>query len=117
MPNKVWMQKFEESGGSVSMSGMAVSHEDVAEMMRSLANVVWTPKGMGRLVEQKRDASTAKVELLAGGGAIEEFATADIGTFFNNIDLKRVTQKGAKEGSLSVTRVDWELTLTANYAI
>jgi len=70
IPKKVWLTDFDEKSNAVKITGLAASHEDVAEFMRSLANVCWTAKGMGRLVDQKRDAKTARVELLASGGSI-----------------------------------------------
>ena len=62
-PKKVWLKDFDEKANQVKLEGTAVSHDDVAEFMRALQNVVWTPKGMARLVEQKRDATVARVEI------------------------------------------------------
>jgi type IV pilus assembly protein PilN len=118
-PKKVWLKDFEEKSNTVKITGTAVSHDDVAEFMRSLANVVWTPKGMGRLVEQKRDAKTSRVELLAANGAIEDFPVAEINAFFNGIDLKRAQQSEVKgTGSNASTKsVEFEIGMTTNYAI
>jgi type IV pilus assembly protein PilN len=120
-PKKVWVKEFDEKSNLVKLTGSAVSHDDVAEFMRSLANVVWTPKGMGRLVEQKRDAKTSRVELLATDGAIEDFPINEISAFFTGIDLKRAQQaeikgSGANSGD-AVKAVDFEISLTTNYAI
>lgn len=116
-PQKVWILDFAESANDVKLKGTAVSHEDVAEMMRSLANMVWTPKGMGKLVEQKRDAKTSRVELLAADGAIEDFPVAEIGTFFSGIDLTRAQTTDSKEAGAGIKRVDFEISMKANYAI
>ena len=69
IPKKVWLTQFDEKSNAVKMTGKAASHEDVAEFMRALQSIVWTPRGMGRLIEQKRDAATARVELVGGEGA------------------------------------------------
>ena len=44
------------------MAGNAESFDDVSEFMRGLNNIVWCPKGMGRVVERKRDGNF-RVEL------------------------------------------------------
>src|SRR5262249_3237929 len=84
VPNKVCLSEFDEKTKTAKIHGTALNHDDVADLMRSLANVVWTPKGMGRLVEQRRDAKTSRVELLGAGSTIEDFAVADVGAFFGN---------------------------------
>jgi type IV pilus assembly protein PilN len=120
MPKKVWLKEFEEKANIVRLTGTAVSHDDVAELMRSLANVVWTPKGMGRLVEQKREAKTSRVELLAPEGAIEDFPVADISSFFTAIELKSAKQVEIKAAALGASpnkAVDFDIGLTNNYAI
>jgi type IV pilus assembly protein PilN len=119
-PKKVWLKDFDEKANSVKLEGTAVSHDDVAEFMRALQNVVWTPKGMGRLVEQKRDAKTSRVELLASEGAIEDFKVGEIASFFTGIDLKKAEQvaaTGASTPGASGKLVSFTITLTANYAI
>ena len=84
--------------------------------MRNLNGMVWTPKGMGRLVEQRRDAKTSRVELVAAETSIEEFPVSDIKPFFSNVDLKSATQMtGNKPGELPT--VDFDISLAANYAI
>jgi type IV pilus assembly protein PilN len=117
IPKRVWLSDFDEKANAVKIQGVAASHDDVAEFMRSLANVVWTPRGMGRLVEQKRDAKTSRVELLAAGGTIEDFPSSDVGSFFTNIELKRAEQKDSGKKDLGVKTVDFEINLAANYAI
>lgn len=115
LPKKAWIKTFNEERGSVKLVGSAISHDDVAELMRNLNGMVWTPKGIGRLVEQRREAKTSRVELVAAEAAIEEFPVGDIKPFFSNVDLKKTEQKGTKAGELST--VDFDITLTANYAI
>lgn len=118
IPKKVWLTDFDEKSNAVKISGVAVSHEDVAEFMRSLGSVVWTAKGMGRLVDQKRDAKSARVELLVAGGTIEEFKLNDLGFFFSAIELKRAEQKEIARKDLGPSKmVDFEISLAANYAI
>ncbi|HKD42159.1 MAG TPA: PilN domain-containing protein [Myxococcaceae bacterium] len=118
IPKKVWLTDFDEKSNAVKITGLAASHEDVAEFMRSLANVCWTAKGMGRLVDQKRDAKTARVELLASGGSIEDFKVMDVGFFFTNIELKKAEQKEAAKKEFGGGKmVDFEINLSANYAI
>jgi len=117
VPKKVWLSEFDEKTNTAKIHGTALNHDDVADLMRSLANVVWTPKGMGRLVEQRRDAKTSRVELLAAGSAIEDFAVADVGAFFSNIELRHAEQRDSKAGSGGSKVVDFEIGLTVNYAI
>jgi len=115
-PKKVWLRDFEEKQNQVRVVGTALSNDDVAEMMRALSSVVWTPKGMGRLVEQqKRDAKTSRVELLSSEGGIEDFSVGEISLFFSNIDLKKTEQKTTTTTGLKL--VDFEISLAANYAI
>ena len=117
MPKKVWLKDFVEASNSVTINGSAVSHDEVAELMRGLGGMVWTPKGMGRLVEQRRDAKTSRVELFNTETAlVEEFPVSDIRPFFGNIELTNAVQsKATAPGAPSF--VDFKLTLTANYAI
>lgn len=116
LPKKAWIKTFSEERGSVKLLGSAVSHDDIAELMRNLNGMVWTPKGVGRLVEQRRDAKTSRVELVAAETSIEEFPVSDIKPFFSNVDLKSATQMtGNKPGELPT--VDFDISLAANYAI
>ena len=116
-PKKVWLSDFNEQANLVKITGKALSHEDVAELMRGLATVVWTPKGMGRVVERKREASNVRVELLSGEGAIEDFTVGEVSAFFSNIDLKQATSVLDKTAGSSERRVDFEISMSANYAI
>ncbi|HSP77639.1 MAG TPA: PilN domain-containing protein [Myxococcaceae bacterium] len=117
VPKKAWLKTFTEERGSVKISGSAVSHDEVAELMRNLNSMVWTPKGIGRLVEQRRDAKTSRVELVSAEVAIEEFPVGDIKPFFNNVDLKSTVQTGAGKQPGQISTVDFDISLTANYAI
>lgn len=118
IPKKVWLTAFEEKANAVRMVGKAASHEDVAEFMRGLQNIVWTPRGMGRLVEQRRDAATARVELLGGEGSVEDFPTKSISNFFTRVDLKKAESKAPTGGPAGGPRtVDFEILMNSNYAI
>lgn len=115
-PKKVWLVKFDEKAGKVQVEGSALSHEDVADFMRQLAAVVWTPKGMGRLVEQRRDAKTSRVELLAQDSAVEEFPVADIKPFFSGVVLQTATAEAGR-GVNDRATVKFKLAFAAAYAI
>ena len=117
IPRKVWLKDFEEKASVVKITGMALTHDDVADFLRGLGSMVWTPKGMGRLVEQKRDAKTSRVELLAMDGAIEDFPVGEINAFFTGIDLKKTRQVESKDSELITKVIDFEISMTANYAI
>lgn len=118
MPKKLWLRNFIEDKGGVRISGSAISHDEVAEFMRGLSSVVWTPKGMGRLVEQRRDAKTSRVELLSPDATIEEFPVSAIKPFFNNIELKDAVQKvSGNSDPNALSTVDFNINMTANYAI
>jgi len=116
LPKKAWIKAFAEDHGTVKLTGSAVSHDDVAELMRNLNSMVWTPKGIGRLVEQRREAKTSRVELVAAEAAIEEFPVGDIKPFFSNVDLKSTQQLGTPKPG-EVATVDFDISLTANYSI
>jgi type IV pilus assembly protein PilN len=118
IPKKLWLKGFNEEKSGVKISGSAISHDEVAELMSNLSHLVWTPKGMGRLVESRKDAPTSRVELLTPDAAIEEFPVSSVKFFFTNIELKDAAQKGTQSNDPNVIPVvDFNLTLTANYAI
>jgi len=117
IPKKVWLTGFDEKSNAVKMTGRAASHEDVAEFMRALQSVVWTPRGMGRLIEQKRDAVTARVELMGAEGAVEDFPTKSIAAFFTRVDLKRADSRAASGAGATARIVEFEINLNSNYAI
>lgn len=116
-PKKVWVRTFSEANNAVAIDGSAVSHDEVAEFMRGLNGVVWTPKGMGRLVDQRRDTKTSRVELLTAEAPIEEFPSAEVAPFFRNVELSSATQGRANAQGGVPALVDFRITLTANYAI
>jgi type IV pilus assembly protein PilN len=118
IPKKLWLKTFAEEKSGVKLTGSAISHDEVAELMSNLSHLVWTPKGMGRLVESRKDAPTSRVELLSPDAAIEEFPVSSVKFFFTNIELKDASQKGTQSNDPNVIPVvDFNLTLTANYAI
>lgn len=118
-PQKVWILTFEESGNAVKLTGNAQSHEDVADFMRSLSSMVWTPKGMGRLVEQKREGTNSRVELLGDNAQIEDFPVGQVSFFFSNIELTKAQQVSANLPGVpgGGTIVTFEITFGANYTI
>lgn len=117
IPNKVAINSFEESNSTVKLQGRAVSHEDVAEFMKSLSSIVWTPKGIGRIVERKRDALTMRVELLAQGSEIVDFTLSEVSNFFTNIELAKASQVDERINNNPVKRVVFDISLQCNYAI
>jgi type IV pilus assembly protein PilN len=112
IPKKVYITDFDEKSNAVKLSGLGESHEDVSEFMRGLANVVWTPKGIGRVVERKRDAKMVRVELLSSEGSIEDFEVKQLSNFFSGVELKESSQQDLK----GKAAVRFELAMTANYA-
>jgi type IV pilus assembly protein PilN len=112
-PKKVFLTTFEEKSSAVKLEGRAASHEDVADFMRGLAGIVWTPKGMARVVERKRDSPTVRCELLTTEGAMEDFSLAEVAPFFSNIDLKKAESKDDK----TTHQVTFEIAMSANYTI
>lgn len=110
IPKNVWIRKLSESGGAMTLEGAALSNDDLAEYMKSLASVVWTKEGMGRLVESGRKGQHGRVELTPSG-QIKEFE--EIGIFFKDIRLKKAELRSGNEGKF----VDFSLTLNANFAI
>lgn len=116
MPKKAWISDFVEDKGVIKISGLADSHDDVSELMRSLTSLVWTPKGIGRVIERKRESPTARVELLTGEGSMEDLSVNELGNFFTNVELKssEVTAAAAKDAP---RLVKFEISMAANYAI
>lgn len=118
VPKTVGIKAFEEHASAVKLTGVAFSHEDVADLMRGLSSMVWTPKGIGRLMEQKKDSPTSRVELLAQGGQVEDFPVAQVSSFFTEVELRRAEQKRVNQGNApGSTVVDFELSFKAHYAI
>ena len=67
--------------------------------------------------EKKRDSPTVRIELLTGEGAIQDFAVAEVSAFFTNIDLKSASSVKDAMAGASERRVDFEISMSANYAI
>lgn len=117
IPKKVWITSFEEKGGAAVMNGAAESFDDVSEFMRGLNNIVWCSKGMGRVVERKRDGNF-RVELLGSEAEILENTPAELGFFFSNLELKNTTTDAAGAGSKAGAKiVKFDMTLTVNLGI
>jgi type IV pilus assembly protein PilN len=86
--------------------------------MSNLGHMVWTPKGMGRLVESRKESPTSRVELLTPDAAIEEFPVSNVKAFFTNIELKDAVQKAPTGNDPNAfPTVEFNITLSANYAI
>lgn len=111
-PKNVWLKSFGEKSGAIAVDGSAISHDDLAEFMKALSNIVWTPQGMGRFVENRRDATSSRVELLLSG-EVHEFSLEQVKPFFSDITLKNSTQ--ATQADIKL--VNFSLTMKADYAI
>lgn len=114
IPKKVYIVDFDEKATIVKVNGTGDSYEDISEFMRGLQNIVWTPKGIGRVFERKRDAKNVRVELLgsSGEGAMEDFEVKDLANFFSGVELKTSEQFDNK----GKAAVRFELAMQANYA-
>ena len=113
IPKKVWLTTFEEKAGGAVIVGNAESFDDVSEFMRGLNNIVWSPKGMGRVVERKRDGNF-RVELLGSEAEILENGPNDLGFFFTNIELKNTSSSVSTKGTRVVS---FDMTLNVNLGI
>lgn len=111
-PKKVVLREFLEDNNKVRMTGQAATQGDVAEMIRALTNVVWTPRGLGRLIERKKDGVTVRVELYSSEGASFDFKTNEVGNFFTDINLRNSQLVDSTSGMFA-----FEIFFTANYAI
>jgi len=110
IPKNVWLKTLKESGGAMALEGSAMTNDDLAEFMKGLQSIVWTPDGMGRLVEGiRKGAATGRVEL-SPSGQIKDVNIDKVGVFFTEVLLKKAAQRGDKV-------IDFSLTLKANYAI
>ncbi len=109
LPRNVFIKDFTEANSAVRISGEGKSHEDVSEFMKALSSVVWTPKGIARIVERKREATTARVEMLSGDGSMEDFQVSELGYFFTQVELRTSEASGKA--------VRFEINMAANYAI
>lgn len=109
LPRNVFIRDFTEANSAVRIAGEGKSHEDVSEFMKALSSVVWTPKGIARIVERKREATTARVEMLSGDGSMEDFQVSELGYFFTQVELRTSEASGKA--------VRFEINMAANYAI
>ncbi len=118
IPKKVWISTFDEKGGAALVAGNAESYDDVSEFMRALNNIVWTPKGMARVLERQRSGDI-RVEMVGGDAAIESFSSKDVGQFFSNIELKgtEATSAPGQTGPAARRVVKFDMTLSVNFAI
>ena len=116
LPPRVRITVFKLSAAGIAMSGDADSVDDVSEFMRGLNNIVWCPKGMGRVVERKRDGNF-RVELIGSEAEILENNPAEIGFFFSNIELKGTQMDTSSVSKSGNKAVKFEMTLTVNLAI
>lgn len=112
IPKKVFIGEFDEKANQVKVTGTGESHEDVSEFMRGLSNVVWTPKGIGRVLERKKD-NKVRVEILGSAeSTVEDFEAKELANFFSGVELKQSEQIDNK----GKANVKFELAMTANYA-
>lgn len=114
-PKKVGLISFTEKNGAATLSGLAESFDDVSEFMRTLNSVVWTPRGMGRVVERKRDGAAARVELFSDA-SIVDVPISELGYFFSNLELKS-TETAASPVKGGPRPVKFDMSLAVNLAI
>lgn len=93
VPRRLFADRITEKAKTVVVVGRATSHEDVADYMRALSAVVSTPRGFGRIVEQRREAPVVRVELF-DTGHFEDFGISDLGRF--NVELRKADGKVEK---------------------
>ncbi len=115
-PKKVYLVEFAESAGQVRINGKAGSHEDVADFMRNLSGVVWTPKGMARVIERKRDSANVRVQFFKDDSQ-EDLPVSEVSNFFTGIELKSDTMAVDAKSGAAGRIVTFEIGLAANYAI
>lgn len=113
-PKRVSLTDFDEKNNLVKLVGRALSMEDVGDFMRQLQGIVWTPRGLARVLERKRDAATMRVEVIADGSN-DDFGVGEVKPFFENIDLKKATQ--VSDAKAVNVRVDFEITMGSKYSI
>lgn len=110
IPKKVWLTSYVENNGAATMDGNAESLDDLSEYMRNLGNIAWTPKGMARILERKRD-DNYRVELVSDASQ-DEFPKAQVTQFFQNIELKQSVQENGEPKSIK-----FNITLNVQLAI
>jgi type IV pilus assembly protein PilN len=114
IPKNVWLKQMVNAGGSLALEGSAISNDDLAALMKALEFAVWTPEGMGRLVENPRQGATSSRVELTPSGQVKEFPVDKVGFFFRKISLKKSTLR-VVANDLKV--VDFALNMSANEAI
>jgi type IV pilus assembly protein PilN len=113
VPKKVWLTGMVEQNGVMTFDGVAMSHDDLAELMSGLQNVVWTPQGMGLIVPGKANNNLSQVEMF-GSGAMQNFPVDKVKPFFTDMNLKKASQRD--ETSLHIKLVDFSIACRADYA-
>jgi Fimbrial assembly protein (PilN) len=96
-PKKVKFVSLAAKDGAVTVRGVAASYETVAIFMRSLTNLVRTPRGYAQLVERR--GHTVMVQLLAPNSGIEEMPAASLLGF--KVELLRTDSVSAKASDVS----------------
>ena len=83
--------------------------------MRNLSAMVWTKKGMAKVIEHKRDNPNVRVQYFKDDSQ-EDVPLAEAANFFTAIELKQDTlQQDTKSPTARV--VTFEIDMSANYAI
>lgn len=57
IPNRVWLTKLDEKGGSMTLEGMAIDHEDVSAFMKALQKSKYFSNIVLSYSKEKRDQS------------------------------------------------------------
>lgn len=55
IPNRVWLTKLDEKGGSMTLEGMAIDHEDVSAFMKALQKSKYFSNIVLTFSKEKRD--------------------------------------------------------------
>lgn len=115
IPKNVWLRNMQEAQSTgMVLDGTALSNDDLAEFMKAIGNVVWTPDGMGRVVEgTRRGGTTSRVELLLSG-QVKDVPVERVSAFFRDISLRRASQRTV---GTDTKVVDFNLTCSPNYSI
>jgi type IV pilus assembly protein PilN len=62
IPNRVWLEKMEETNGAVTLSGVAIDHEDVSAFMKALQkSKYFTGIVLGYSKQVKQDKSSVSL--------------------------------------------------------
>jgi type IV pilus assembly protein PilN len=114
-PHKVTLGEFAESNGAVRLTGRATSHEDVSDFMRNLTSMVWTKKGMAKVIEHKRDNPNVRVQYFKDDSQ-EDVPLVEAHNFFTQIELKQDTLSQSDKNPTARV-VTFEIDMSADYAI